>query len=235
MAVNSATGSGASIDGMNFVVDPQSVHWDYSVKINTKKTVGGKVIQLLGFNMGDLIVQGQYPGHHTTWNQKKFLDRIIKIADEQVPIIGRPSPKPVRFMWPNMNWDFWVFVKDLKQDGASVAIERSNGAFSPNYTLTMFVYEDNGNIVEAIKTSTQVKFLQRITAGMGWSQTDWNGPMTIKEVTDLLAGRTVYEYITTPLPFTEYNDEGPEVFSTEGNSSANSNTDTNTSDTDDED
>jgi len=220
MAVNTATGSGASIDGMNFVIDPQTVNWNYTTKIATQKTVGGKVIQLLGFNMGDLVVTGQWPGFHMAWQQKKFLERMIRIADAQVPIIGQPAPKPVRFMWPNMSWDFWVFLRDFKQNGTTVAIERSESNFTPTYTLTMFVYEDNGNILSAIQTSAAATFLKRISAGMGWVQSDWNGPMTIEEVSETLAGRSVFEYITTPLPFNEMADEGADVFEVEGNSSA---------------
>jgi hypothetical protein len=215
MAVNSNTATGASIDGMNFVVDPQSVSWDYSVKIGTQPTIGGKVVQLLGFNMGDLIVRGQYPARSTMWNQRKFFERMVDIADSQVPKIGKPSPKPVRFMWPDRNWDFWVYLRALKQDGADVSIERNEAMFSPTYTLTMFVYEDNGNIIKAIQGSAQVKFLQRITAGMGWTQTDWNGPMTIADVSATLAGSTVWEYLATPLPFSDLLDQGADPFSTE--------------------
>jgi hypothetical protein len=212
MAVNSNTGSGASIDGMNFVVNPQTVQWNYTAKIGTQKTIGGKVIQLLGFNMGDLIVRGQYPGRSTMWNQRKFLERISAIADSQVPKIGNKPPVPVRFKWPDQGWDFWVFVKALIQDGSSVSIERNEAMFSPTYTLTMFVYEDNGNIVKAVQGSAQVKFLQRITAGMGWTQTDWNGPMKIEDVSATLAGSTVWEYLATPLPMTAMTDQGPDVF-----------------------
>lgn len=215
MAVNSATGDGASIDGMNFVVDPQTVQWTYTAKIGTQPTIGGKVVQLLGFNMGDLIVHGQYPARSTMWNQRKFLDRMADIADSQVPSLGKPAPKPVRFMWPAQKWDFWVYLKALRQDGSDVSIERNEATFSPTYTLTMFVYEDNGNIIKAVQGSAQVKFLQRITAGMGWSQTDWNGPMTIEDVSATLAGVTVWEYLATPLPMTAMTDQGADVFATD--------------------
>ena len=217
---------GASIDGFNMTIDPRGVHWNYSIKISTQKTIGGKVIQLLGTNIGDLIINGQY-GDHAVFRQNKFFERILKIADEQVPIIGQPAPKPVRFKWPEKNWDFWVYVKDLKQLGTDVAIERNVNHFSPEWRLVLFVYEDNGNIIKAIETSAQVKFLQRISAGMGWAQSDWNGPMTITEISETLAGRTVFEYLTTPLPFNEMYDEGPEVWEPETDEDT-------TTDTDDE-
>ena len=198
---------GASIDGIPLRINPNEVTWDYRAKVATVKTVGGKVIQLLGFNMGDLVVRGSYgdPGR-----QKEMFERLKAIADAQVPTIGiQSASRPVRFLWPEKRWDFWVYVKALVQDGSPVSIERSPRVVNPRYTLTLFVYEDNGNIVSAIKNSAQVQFLQRISAGMGWSQTDWNGPMTIAEVQANLNGQTIFDYLFTPIPTAEFIFERP--------------------------
>jgi hypothetical protein len=195
---------GASINGIPLRVNPRSVQWDYTAKVATIKTIGGKVIQLLGFNMGDLVIRGQY-GRDGIERQQEFFNQLQAIADSQVPVIGQASAsQPVRFLWPEKRWDFWVYIKSLIQDGTPVSIERSPTTFSPRYTLTLFVYEDNGNIVGAIKNSAQVQFLQRITAGMGWSQSEWNGPMTLAEVQASLNGASVFDYLFTPLPTPDF-------------------------------
>lgn len=184
----------ASINGIPFAVDPSSIRWDYTLKISTKPTIGGKVVQLYGHSMGDLVVSGSFGGVE---RQAKFVKEIDAIAAAQAPRVlqsGAAAAPPVRFVWPGQNWDFWVYVRSIQQSGASVAIETSEQVHNPLYTLTLFVYEDNGNIVSPMIDSAMVSYLNRLTAGLGWSQSEYNGPLTEQNRNEILAGQTLFDY-----------------------------------------
>ena len=183
---------GAFLDGVPFRVNPTSVSWPYSVKLTTTKTMGGKVVQLYGVVMGDLVIEGNF-GAGGPEEQKRFFDRLVAIIESQMPAPTNPSAvaKPVRFTWPERGWDFWCFVKAIKQANASVSISATNMDFNPGYVLTMFVLDDNGDLVKAAKNSAAASYIARLTAGMGWKQTEWNGPMGT--LNDALQGSTLLD------------------------------------------
>lgn len=185
----------ASIDGVLFKVNPSSIRWSFRVKLSDQKTIGGKVIQLLGFNMEDLVIEGSFGGPDAVASQKEFFDHIQSIADAQVPVLGKTASKPVRFLWPEQGWDFWVFIRSMTQRGSSVSIENSENVHAPRYQLTLFVYEDNGDIIRVAGNSAQAKYLARFTAGLGWSQSEWNGPQTVEQLEEQLAGGNVQDYL----------------------------------------
>lgn len=184
----------ASIDGIPFTVNPTGLQWNYKVRMASHKTIGGKVIQLLGWNMGDLVVQGHF-GNMVKEKQKALFDHLKAIANYQVPQLGVRAADPVRFLWPEFGWDFWIYLKSFVQNGAgNVSIERNVRHVNPSYTLTMFVYEDNGNIIKAASQSAQVAYLKRVSAGLGWRQTEWNGHETVQQLQDRLQGQTIMDY-----------------------------------------
>lgn len=183
---------GAYLDGIPFRINPESVSWPYSVKLGTTKTMGGKVVQLYGISMGDLTVQGVF-GAGGPEEQRAFFDRLVEIIDTQMPVTATSIPRPVRFHWPERGWDFWCYVKGITQTGRSVAIHASNMDFNPGYQLTMFVQEDNGDLLKAARNSAAAAFIARLSDGMGWkASSEWNGPAgTLRDVlgNDTLIGR----------------------------------------------
>lgn len=185
---------GASIAGIPFKINPDSVGWSYTVKMADHKTVGGKVIQLYGFKMSDLVITGFFGGPDAVASQQKFFDVIKDIATKQSPQSDRTSGDPVRLLWPEQGWDFWVFILALQQAGAPVAIETNERIIAPKYQLTCFVYEDNGDILRSATGLSQAKFLARLTAGLGWQQTSYNGPETIEEVAARLGGTSILDF-----------------------------------------
>lgn len=173
---------GASLDGIPFRINPQSVSWPYSMKLGTTKTMGGKVVQVYGISMGDLVVEGVF-GAGGPEEQQAFFDRLVEIIDTQMPASPTAIPRPVRFHWPERGWDFWCYVKGITQAGRGVAIHASNKDFNPGYRLTLFVQEDNGDLVKAARNSATAAFIARLSDGMGWKATEWNGPLgTLRDV-----------------------------------------------------
>lgn len=186
----------AVIHGMEFPVNPESISWDYSVKLATQKTIGGKVVQLYGWRLGDLTVSGSF-GRGGWRAQEAFFNHMKNVADEQAPSLDRPTPQPVRFTWAERGWDFWVYVKALTQKGASVSIETTEAMIAPKYTLTMFIAEDNGQIVQAALDAAQVAYINRLTAGLGWQKSAWNGPLSMDEMSQALQGLSPIDYLFT--------------------------------------
>lgn len=181
---------GAFLDGIPFRVNPKSVSWPYSVKLAPTKTMGGKVVQIYGISMGDLVVEGVF-GAGGPEEQKAFFDRLVEIIASQMPVSSTSVPRPVRFHWPERGWDFWCYVKGITQSNASTAIRASNQDFNPGYRLTLFVQEDNGDLVRVARNSAQAAYIARLSAGLGWKPSaDWNGPLTLA---DALEGDEVFD------------------------------------------
>ncbi len=184
--------SKAIIDGVEFPVNPDDVRWDYSVKLATHPTIGGKVIQLYGWKMGDLMVSGSF-GDIT--RQAAFFEHLKGVADKQTPNLDRLVPQPVRFTWAARNWDFWVYLRGVTQMGASVSIEANESIFAPKYQMRLFVAEDNGSIVKAASGAAQVAYINRLTAGLGWQKSSWNGPLDLEDLAAQMQGLTPLDFI----------------------------------------
>jgi hypothetical protein len=189
----------ALLNGIPFAVNPTSLSWNYQVKLSRQPTIGGTVIQLYGWSMSDLVIEGSF-GKNGIERQQAFMQLIESIVDDQTPVVtstGARAAKPVRFLWPEQNWDFWVFIRALSQVGASVAIESTAQMTNPRYSLTMFVYEDNGTVVKAATESAMLAYMNRLSAGLGWQQSKWNGPQNDADLTEVLKGKSFIDYAFT--------------------------------------
>lgn len=182
----------ASLNGVSFRNNPTALSWDYSVKLASIKTIGGKVTQLYGTKMGDLTIAGQFASIE---EQDEWFRRVKTIIDSHAPTNSNPRPNPVRFFWPERRWDFMVYVKSFRQEGASTSVSASNDVFAPKWNMTMMVDSDNGDILRVVQQSAEAAYLRRITAGLGWQQTEWNGPLRDDEFQQVLQGRGVLQYL----------------------------------------
>lgn len=187
---------GATIHGIPFHVDPSSVAWNYRVKLAHHRTLGGKVVQLLGFAMDDLTVSGFF-GRDAIGRQDEFFEIMDSITRDQVPPHTGEAIRPIRFLWPEQQWDFWVYIKAFQQRGASTSIERAMNISNPGYQIIMHVDQDNGDIVKAAAESAQLAYLKRLSAGLGWQQSEWNGPQTAKDLEATLQGQSIFDYAFT--------------------------------------
>lgn len=183
----------ASLGGIVFDIDPDSVSWNFSMKISEKKTVGGTVVQVYGTQVGDMTVTGTFgplKGTDTeAWqSQERFRERVQTWAAASVTSSGS---KPLRFLYPPRKWDFQVFIKDYTSpDGQSV--HHSNTIINPQWTLTLFIVQDTTNqIVKGIQDA----YLARLMNGIGWKQTTYNGPMNSSDVTSQLGGKDLWNYL----------------------------------------
>lgn len=165
----------ASLGGLPLVVDPTSVQWTFRMKTAEHVTLGGKVIQVYGTDLGDMTVSGVFGrgdarlGETASWEaMERFRVQVEAWATSDA---NSAHGAPLRFLYPSRKWDFKVHVKAYTSGGGE--FEHSNGNINPRWTLTLFIVEDSTNrVVKGI----QDMYLSRLMNGIGWKQTKYNGP-----------------------------------------------------------
>jgi hypothetical protein len=165
-------------DGQPFRLDPESVSVSFSVRSNSIETIGGRVVQIYGVQWNDLIIVGSFGkgaarafGANPFQDQREFLDRMKAIGDRQSELITQSEPQ--KFIWPEQGWNFRVYLKEYTDTRGNKPIQRSPDEVNPKWQLTFFVVEDNANLTQGIADD----FLARLAKGLGWKQTEYNGPL----------------------------------------------------------
>lgn len=168
----------ATIGGLDFRLDPQSIQWSYSIKTASTDTVGGKVVQVFGVNPGDLRVSGSL-GNAGQQAHLNFVNNMEYLAVQQAETLD-----PIEFSFPVRGWKFQVYIKSVSspdsQQGVRLAPEISN----PRFTLVLNVVEENTDLS---KVATD-KFLARLTEGIGWVPNEYNGVVDYDELRQIFAG-----------------------------------------------
>jgi hypothetical protein len=167
----------ASLAGRVFRINPNSISWEYTSKIAEKPTIGGMVVQAIGAELGDLTVAGEF-GVGGWEEQNSFMEFISNRAEEQAMFT---TNKPFRFTYPSKGWDFLVYIKAYTQPGSFSGVVYSNDIINPSWKLTLFIVED-ASPIKVGTDSAILQYLRRLSQGMGWEQTKYNGPMTPAEI-----------------------------------------------------
>lgn len=168
----------ATLGGIPFQVNPYDVNWDCSLKVIRKRTVGGFVVQIIGVHVGDITVSGVFaygdtPGDSAGWQeQERFRAQIRTWADNAAQDINNT----IEFNFPAYNWSFQVYVKEFTSN-SDEAIRLSNTILAPVWTVKLFIVQDRTKVVvKGIKDL----YVQRLFNGVGWRQTNYNGPLTVE-------------------------------------------------------
>lgn len=157
----------AMFAGVPFRINPTAVSGGFRVKSKTTHTIGGKVVQIYGTTWDNLVVEGSF-GKGGATEQDKFLARMTTLFDDQVD-----GADPVRFVWPGRNWDLHVFLVSYSSKEGQNAIVRDSTIVAPTWVLNLYVVEDNGGLSTGAKST----FLEHLSIGLGWKQTEYNGPL----------------------------------------------------------
>lgn len=190
----------ASLGGVSFRVNPSQITVDYSVDTCVINTVGGRVVQVYGTTLGDMTVQGLYGEDRTTpqesWQiAEAFQNRIAELINQQGarPSIAQlsgtdPTPMlpPLRFTYsdPKHTWDYNVYIKAFKDiNNPEATIEHVTGKYSYGYSLTLFIVQDNTGQLAKV---AQDQFISRLSDGLGWQRTSYNGQMTVADLQNYL-------------------------------------------------
>lgn len=190
----------ATLGSLAFRLNPSQVSWDYSVDTCVINTVGGRVVQVYGTTLGDMTVQGLFGVDRAnkveSWQlAEAFQTSIAQMINQQgaQPTIAQlngtdPTPmmQPFRFLYADgtHNWDFNVYIKSFKDAyNPSAGIEHSTGKYSYGYALTLFIDQDNTGQLAKI---AQDQFISRLSDGLGWQRTPYQGHMTIADLQNFL-------------------------------------------------
>lgn len=195
----------ANLGGLTFRINPSQVSWNYSVDAAVIPTVGGRVVQVYGVTMGDMTIQGLFGQERTgqrreSWQlAEQFQKDISLLVQKQsaIPTAAQlsgadPTPmhQPFRFVYADEkhNWDFTVYIKALKDfANASATVDHKTGKFSYGYALTLFIQQDNtGKLTQVAKN----EFIDRLSNGMGWKRSEYNGFMSLQELENYLHSNT---------------------------------------------
>ena len=182
----------ATLGSFTFRLDPESVEWDYRIKYVDKKTVGGKVVQILGATFGDMRLEGSF-GVGGWEEQADFLAKMKALADQQVKdaSVVNSSAEPLQFRYPPKGWDFLVYLRAYTNPRGPASVRLATEEFAPRWGLTLFIVEDN----TGLRKVAADRIIARLSAGLGWKQTKYNGPMDMTEVSATLAGRGIQGYL----------------------------------------
>lgn len=185
----------ASLNGVRFRTSPHEIRFDFKMKVKDSKSLGGKVIQILGTTLGDITVSGSFgrgdraKGDTAGWEEQDRFREQIKTWTRATE--AQRYNQPLRFLFPERNWDFQVFIKAYSSPGGGPAVTQSNTEINPKWQLTLFVVDDaSREVVRGIRDL----YIRRLMEGIGWKQTEYNGP-SAAEVEQLLAGKTLHEYL----------------------------------------
>lgn len=171
----------ATLGDIPFVFDPDAVTWNFRMRASTQSTIGGRVIQVFGTDLGDMTVTAQLGAGDSTLGERegwqaaeRMMSRIKALAKATEE---DRKARPVRFRVPSMNWGFLVYVKNV--DNVTHTVD----TISPSINLTLFIVED---ITKTVTSGITDKYIERLMKGIGWAQSEYNGP-TADEVDELLA------------------------------------------------
>jgi hypothetical protein len=213
----------ASIGDYAFNIDPESVSWNHSVISVDKETVGGKVVQVLGIKHSEITVAGSFGNRRLTssgqrvggWQeQQDFLESVKKQARSYA---ADPEQAPLRFIYPQMGWDFQVRLKNYtngNQGPRSVRV--SADIANPKWQLTLHVVRDNALLKERAIDS----FIERVANGMGWRPTAFQGPYTQTDAFANIAA-SIRPGETTEQWFSRIYAEGQGIFTNQGGTGEN--------------
>ncbi len=178
----------ATLGGHTFRLDPTGISWNYRIKTKMILTVGGKVVQIFGTVVDDMVVTGKFGG---TREQAEFFEKAKAWAKESA---NTATTEPLRFTYAPHGWDFLVYLTRLDQEGSDESIELRPGIFAPGWRMTLFIVEDNGGL-RPVKEAAQKAYIERLAAGIGWKQTRFNGPLDMTQVQATMAGQSPTDFI----------------------------------------
>jgi hypothetical protein len=189
--------------GSDFLrTNPNEIRWNFKLKTNDAKTLGGKVIQITGLKISDITVKGQYApdrreGDKEAWQQElRFRDWVDRMTEAT-----KQGTQTMRFAYAPRGWDFNVFLMSFSP--TRIAPEN----IAPSWEIKLFPVSDSAKaIVDGIKDL----YIKRLMDGVGWKQTDYNGP-TQSEVDATLApyGGSAQDYLEQGYEDEAYGGAGP--------------------------
>lgn len=142
---------------LRFRTNPNSIWWTYNLITSVDNTYGGRVVQILGANLGDLVVNIECG--RAGWNYNQEVVRFMRdmINDQR-------KGDPGTFWYTTRNWHLKVFA-------ASVPMHDAVNNVTGEMELRFKVQED----VSGVQTSMSLTHeLNRLKDGIGFTKSKYN-------------------------------------------------------------
>lgn len=166
----------ATLDGIPFRINPSAIQWNFSINTAVEDTVGGRVVQVIGANLSDITVSGEYgekkgfkndashkgmelrgPGLLSWELAEDFIKRVRGMMEKQSADSrkhGRLMHPPLDFTFPEYGWHFGVYIKAIDDGQGQQAIRHSPGTFAYKYRLTLFIVQDRSANLHQVTNSS---------------------------------------------------------------------------------
>jgi hypothetical protein len=151
---NTAPTPTASLGGILFPLDPESVGWRAINKTKSTNTVGGKVVQVYGTSISEVVIRGSF-GTGGFDSAQNFYNQVASWVDQQVgnltkqPGTGQGifNGAPLHFLFPYRNWDMMVYILRFFAPGPGTDGSMTVNPNIVNYQwgLTLYIASINGN------------------------------------------------------------------------------------------
>lgn len=144
---------------LRFHANPNEFAWSYNLIKRTDQTYGGRVIQLLGCNIGDFTIKADAGKGRWEYMQKM-------VAFLRDVMVAQRNGVPATFEYTTRGWKLRCFV-------AAVPFQDEYTAVARPYEIQLKVQEDISGLMT--KNFLQAE-LQRMKDGVGWSRSKFNDP-----------------------------------------------------------
>lgn len=186
---------------VTFRLNPQEIDWSFRVHTSVTDTVGGRVVQITGATLSDLIVTGylgedrsrgpgsageDHPG--ASWRlAEAFISQCRKIMQFQSKDATSTGlmQMPATFSYPARSWRWQVYLKAVDETDGSASLEHRTGKYLHGYKLTLFPVQTGSDALvkagqslggfQAAQAQAISSYIERISAGVGWKQSEFNG------------------------------------------------------------
>lgn len=133
-------------------IRPYTAQWGYQQNINSRDTIGGRVVQLLSVQVTDLQIE-------SVAASRRELQRIAT-GIKRIMAYHVDTSLPAYYIVPSRNWKFRVFVRSMPQIGWQVE------TVAYPYSLTMAIQEDITGVKSKHILTTE---LTRLAEGIGYN------------------------------------------------------------------
>lgn len=185
---------------LRFRLNPTQVDWNFQIDTAVTETVGGRVVQVLGASLSDLIIRGSFGERRGTNHtlSRDYAEHFLATMKQMAAFQSRDATRhrrmhtPATFSFPAKNWRFQVYVKDLTDPDGGGSITHRPGKYSYDYVLTLMVHADlsdtshilgrsNGDL-NTKKDKAVAAYMSRISDGIGWHASEYNGPLQATDI-----------------------------------------------------
>ena len=193
---------------LTFRINPQSIDWGFDIHSTVTPTVGGRVVQITGATLRDITVVGYlgenrktggppdnwtYDHAGVSWRlHEAFIAKCRQIMEYQSRDSTTPGKMhpPATFNYPDRDWRWKVYLTDVSDIDGQASIEHRTGKFSYGYQLKLFIVQAGSaslvkagtskDAVDVAQEKAITSYIARISEGIGWRQSEYNGPSGVE-------------------------------------------------------